>query len=81
MLTDWPITGYFGGIQKITAVKIQKISEITATLPLTEFDSLQKYRYSFKSSELGRIHSLLYPEEMASDIFSWMLDAVQKTTW
>ncbi len=40
-------------------VKLRKISEITATLPFTEFDFMQKYRESFAVSELGRIHAQL----------------------
>lgn len=53
-------------------MKIQKISDITATLPLTEFDFLKKYQVSFASSELGRIHALLPLAEIASDIASRM---------
>ena len=40
-------------------VKIQKISEIEPRLGFTEFDMLKKYRQSFATSELGRLHSLL----------------------
>ena len=32
-------------------VKLRKISDITATLPFTEFDFMQKYRESFAVSE------------------------------
>ena len=39
-------------------VKIQKISEIEPSLGFTEFDILKKYRQSFATSELGRLHSL-----------------------
>ncbi len=39
-------------------VKIQKISEIEPRLGFTEFDMLKKYRQSFATSELGRLHSL-----------------------
>lgn len=39
-------------------VKIQKISEIEPCLGFTEFDMLKKYRQSFATSELGRLHSL-----------------------
>lgn len=49
-------------------MKIQKISEITATLPFTEFDFLQKYRDGFKSSELGRIYEQLPLKELAEKI-------------
>ncbi|MCG4683794.1 hypothetical protein L0O93_05355 [Bacteroides finegoldii] len=37
-------------------VKIQKISEIEPCLGFTEFDMLKKYRQSFATSELGRLH-------------------------
>lgn len=53
-------------------MKLQKISEITATLPFTEFDFLQKYREGFAQSELGRIHAELPLKEMASEIRSRM---------
>ena len=39
-------------------VKIQKISEIEPRLGFTEFDMLKKYRQSFATSELGRLHAL-----------------------
>ena len=39
-------------------VKIQKISEIEPCLGFTEFDMLKKYRQSFATSELGRLHAL-----------------------
>lgn len=51
-----------------TAVKIQQISEIYPTLPLTEFDFAAKYRAGFAASEPGRIHALLPLSEMASAI-------------
>lgn len=54
--------------KKIFTVKIQKISEITATLPFTEFDFVQKYREGFRQSELGRIHGLLPLKELAAAI-------------
>lgn len=38
--------------------KIQNISEIHPTFGFTEFDILEKYRNSFKESELGRLHSV-----------------------
>ena len=47
-------------------MKIQKISDITPTLPFTEFDFLQSYRESFAQSELGRIHSQLPLKELAA---------------
>ncbi len=53
-------------------VKLQKISEITATLPLTEFDFVQKYRESFKSSELGHIYEQLPLKELATEIYRCM---------
>lgn len=49
-------------------MKLQKISEITATLPLTEFDFIQRYRESFASSELGRIYEQLPLKELAAEI-------------
>ena len=49
-------------------MKIQKISEITATLPFTEYDFLQKYRESFLLSELGRIHERLPLKELAAKL-------------
>ena len=45
--------------------KIQNISEIHPTLGFTEFDILEKYRKSFKESELGRLHSVFPFEDMA----------------
>ena len=46
-------------------VKIQKISEIEPSLGFTEFDILKKYRQSFATSELGRLHSLFPFSELA----------------
>ena len=46
-------------------VKIQKISEIEPCLGFTEFDMLKKYRQSFATSELGRLHSLFPFSELA----------------
>lgn len=48
-------------------MKIQKISDITPTLPFTEFDFLQSYRESFEKSELGRIQSQLPLKELAAE--------------
>ena len=48
-------------------MKIQKISDITPTLPFTEFDFLQSYRESFAQSELVRIHSQLPLKELAAE--------------
>lgn len=45
-----------------------KISEITASLPFTEYDFLQKYRDSFRISELGRIHERLPLKELAAKL-------------
>ena len=45
--------------------KIQNISKIPPTLGFTEFDILEKYRKSFKESELGRLHSVFPFECMA----------------
>ena len=46
-------------------VKIQKISEIEPRLGFTEFDMLKKYRQSFATSELGRLHALFPFSELA----------------
>ncbi len=46
-------------------VKIQKISEIEPRLGFTEFDMLKKYRQSFPTSELGRLHALFPFSELA----------------
>ena len=46
-------------------VKIQKISEIEPCLGFTEFDMLKKYRQSFATSELGRLHALFPFSELA----------------
>ncbi len=51
-------------------MKLRKISEITATLPFSEFDFMQKYRESFAVSELGRIHAQLLLKELAEKIRS-----------
>jgi len=45
----------------------KKKSDITPTLPFTEFDFLQSYRESFAKSELGRIHSQLPLKELAAE--------------
>lgn len=49
-------------------VKIQKISEIEPTLGFTEFDMLKKYRQSFETSELGRLHALFPFSELAQQM-------------
>lgn len=54
--------------KKLIVVKLQKISELHPTLPMTEFDFLAKYRDGFAVSELGRIRNLLPLSEMASEI-------------
>ena len=46
-------------------VKIQKISEIEPRLGFTEFDKRKKYRQSFATSELGRLHALFPFSELA----------------
>ena len=51
-------------------MKLRKISDITATLPFTEFDFMQKYRESFAVNELGRIYAQLPLKEMAEKIRS-----------
>lgn len=65
-----PSRAYSGVNLKKTAVKLQKIREIHPTLPLTEFDFLQKYRESFVCSELGRIYAQLPLKEMAAELSS-----------
>ncbi len=49
-------------------MKLQKISEIQPTLPLTEFDFMKKYREGFRQSELGHIYELLPLKEIAAAI-------------
>ena len=51
-------------------MKLRKIPEITATLPFTEFDFMQKYRESFAVSELGRIYAQLPWKELVEKIRS-----------
>ena len=64
-----PSRAYSGVIlKKNLYVKLRKISDITATLPFTEFDFMQKYRESFAVSELGRIHAQLPLKELAEKI-------------
>lgn len=48
--------------------KVQKISQISPTLGFTEFDIVNKYRESFKLSELGRLHSLFPFDEIADQL-------------
>ena len=59
-----------GVILKNIHVQLRKISDITATLPFTEFDFMQKYRESFAVSKLGRIYAQLPLKEMAEKIRS-----------
>ena len=61
----YPSRANSGVIIKFLHVKLQQISDITATLPFTEFDFMQKYRESFAVSELGRIYAELPFKEMA----------------
>ena len=61
-------------IYKLFHVKLRKISDITATLPFTEFDFMQKYRESFAVSELGRIYAQLPLEEIAEKVRSHFPD-------
>ncbi|MCI5834656.1 MAG: transposase [Prevotella sp.] len=49
-------------------MKLQKNCDIQPTLPLTEYDFLQKYRESFAVSELGRIHAMLPLKEMTREL-------------
>ena len=57
---------YFGGneVENLMA-KIRNLSEIQQEIAFTEFDFYQRYAETFKSSELGRIKSLLPLREMA----------------
>ena len=48
--------------------KIQNISEIHPTLGFTEFDILEKYRKSFKESELGKLHSVFPFDRIAKSV-------------
>ena len=48
--------------------KIVNISEIHPTLGFTEFDILEKYRKSFKESELGRLHSVFPFDRIAKSV-------------
>ena len=59
-----------GEIVKKIVVKIQKISDITPSLPFTEFDFLQNYYNSFAKSELGRIYAQLPIKELAAEFTS-----------
>ena len=51
-------------------MKIQKISDLTPSLPFTEFDFLQNYYNSFEKSELGRILAQLPIKELAAEFTS-----------
>ncbi len=51
--------------------KIQNISEIHPTLGFTEFDIVEKYRKSFKESELGRLHSVFPFAGIAAGVGLW----------
>ena len=57
---------YFGGneVENLMA-KIRNLSEIQQEIAFTEFDFYQRYAETFKTSELGRIKSLLPLREMA----------------
>ena len=56
----------FGGNEVENLIsKIQKLSDIQQEISFTEFDFYHRYEESFKSSELGRIKSLLPLREMA----------------
>ena len=65
-----PSRAYSGVNLKKSAVKLQKIRNIYPTLPLSEYDFLQKYRESFVCSELGRIYAQLPLKEMAAELSS-----------
>ena len=45
--------------------KVRNLSDIQQEITFTEFDFYQRYEESFKTSELGRIKSLLPLREMA----------------
>ena len=57
---------YFGGneVENLMA-KIRHLSEIQQEIAFTEFDFYQRYAETFKTSELGRIKSLLPLRQMA----------------
>lgn len=55
-------------------MKIRKIADIEPTLPLTEFAFINKYKESFRQSELGRIKELLPLTELAESIAKRMPD-------
>ena len=58
--------GYFGGNEvEILMAKIRHLSEIQQEIAFTEFDFYQRYAETFKTSELGRIKSLLPLRKMA----------------
>ena len=58
--------GYFGGneVENLIA-KVRHLSEIQQEIAFTEFDFYQRYAETFKTSELGRIKSLLPLRQMA----------------
>ncbi|MDD6869247.1 MAG: hypothetical protein PUE39_06825 [bacterium] len=45
--------------------KIRHLSEVQQEIAFTEFDFYQRYAETFKTSELGRIKSLLPLRQMA----------------
>ena len=45
--------------------KVRNLSDIQQEIAFTEFDFYQRYEETFKTSELGRIKSLLPLREMA----------------
>ena len=63
-----PSRAVSGIFLKNSTVKLQKICDIQPTLPLIEYDFLQKYRESFAVSDLGRIHAMLPLKEMAREL-------------
>ena len=65
-----PSRAYSGVNSFYIAVELQQISGISPTIAFTEFYILQKYRESFKISELGRICSLLPIKELAKVIIA-----------
>ena len=57
--------------------KVRNLSDIQQEIAFTEFDFYQQYVETFKTSELGRIQSLLPLREMAIS-FGLIEDKVQR---
>ena len=65
-----PSRAYSGVNSFQQTMKLQQFFDISPTIAFTEFYILQKYRESFKISELGRICSLLPIKELAKVIIA-----------